>query len=53
MQELVDRNGKDLMNAFPQSIEILKKSVSLPISIFMVENFQEKIKKALRSVISS
>ncbi len=51
MPELVNRNGKDLTNAFPISLELLNRSVSLPISVNMIENFPQKIEKALGSAL--
>ena len=51
MPELVNRNGKDLTDAFPISLELLNRSVSLPIAINMVDNFPKKIRDALISVI--
>ena len=51
MPELVSRNGRDLINSFPQSLELLNRSVSLPVSINMLDNFQEKINEALRGVL--
>lgn len=51
MPELVNRNGKDLANAFPISISLLERSVSIPISINMPENFSAKIKEALISAL--
>ena len=51
MPELVKRNGEDLMNAFPKSLELLNRSVSLPIAINMVEDFPKKIFNALLSVL--
>ena len=50
MPELVRRNGKELNTAFPRSREVLNRSVSLPIAINMVDNFQNKIKNALIKV---
>ena len=49
MPELVNRNGKELINAFPESYVLLSRSVSLPISINMPKNFSAKIKEALIS----
>ena len=51
MQELVNRNGIDLINAFPKSIELLNRSVSLPIAINMLDNFPTKIRDTLMSVL--
>jgi len=51
MPELVNRNGKDLTNTFPISLELLNRSVSLPISVNMIENFPQKIEKALSSAL--
>jgi 8-amino-3,8-dideoxy-alpha-D-manno-octulosonate transaminase len=51
MPELVNRIGKDLINAFPISLELLNRSVSLPISVNMIENFPQKIEKALASAL--
>jgi len=47
MPSLMKRNGKELKNAFPESIDLLNKSVSIPISINMIDNFDKKIKQAL------
>jgi 8-amino-3,8-dideoxy-alpha-D-manno-octulosonate transaminase len=51
MLELVNRNGQDLNNAFPVSFKLLTRSVSLPISINMIEDFPSKIRKTLISVL--
>jgi len=51
MPDLVNRNGKDLINAFPKSLKLLNRSVSLPIAINMVEDFPSKIRNALASVL--
>ena len=51
MPELINRNGKDLTNAFPISLELLNRSVSLPISVNMIEKFPQKIKNALASAL--
>jgi len=53
MPELFNRNSKDLINSFPQSIDLLKRSVSIPISIKMTDNFAEKVRKSLESVFCS
>lgn len=50
MPELVKHNGGNLTSAFPESKELLKKAVSLPISINMINDFPLKIKNALKSV---
>ena len=50
MSELVKGNGGELQNAFPKSLEILNRSVSLPISIFMPNEFQNKLHDALTLV---
>ena len=49
----INNNGNDLISAFPKSLELLNRSVSLPISINMVDNFQLKIREALTSVFQS
>ena len=51
MPELVNRNGEDLSKAFPKSLELLNKSVSLPINVSMADNFIELIRDALISVL--
>jgi 8-amino-3,8-dideoxy-alpha-D-manno-octulosonate transaminase len=51
MPELVNRNGIDLINAFPVSLKLLNRSVSLPITINMVDNFPTKIRETLMSVL--
>ena len=51
MAELVNRNGKDLANAFPKSLGLLNRSVSLPIAINMVDDFQIKIKESLTPIL--
>ena len=51
MPELVNRNGEDLSKAFPKSLELLNKSVSLPIDVSMADNFIELIRDALISVL--
>ena len=48
MPELFNRHGKDLYNCFPKSKNLLSLSVSLPISLNMVEDFQERIRAALQ-----
>ena len=53
MPELINNNGNDLISAFPESLELLNRSVSLPISINMVDDFQLKIREALTSVFQS
>jgi 8-amino-3,8-dideoxy-alpha-D-manno-octulosonate transaminase len=53
MPELVKRNGEDLINAFPVSLQLLNRSVSLPIAINIVKDFPIKIKEALISVLQS
>ena len=53
MPELVKRNGADLTNAFPISLDLLNRSVSLPIAINMVDNFQIKIREALTTALHS
>jgi len=53
MPELVKRNGEDLTNAFPISLDLLNRSVSLPIAINMVDNFQIKIREALTTALHS
>jgi len=50
MPELVIRNGGDLQKAFPKSLELLNRSVSLPISINMPDKFQNKLNDALKMV---
>ena len=47
MPELVRRNGKELHTAFPRSLDLLNRSVSLPVAINMADDFQNKIKNAL------
>jgi len=49
--ELVNRNGKDLYKSFPASLKLLNRSVSLPIAINMVENFQSKIRNSLIPIL--
>jgi len=51
MPELVQRNGGDLNKAFPKSLDLLNRSVSLPIAINMVNDFQTKIRHALTPVL--
>jgi len=51
MPGLVNCYGKDLTNAFPKSLDLLNRSVSLPIAINMVDNFPKKIRDALISVL--
>jgi len=41
----------DLINAFPVSLKLLNRSVSLPIAINMVDNFPTKIRETLMSVL--
>jgi len=51
MPELINRNGKDLAVAFPQSAKLLNRSVALPIAINMIEDFPLKINEAIVSVL--
>lgn len=51
MPELVNRNGKDLTNTFPVSLELLNRSVSLPIAINMGDDFSIKIRNAITSAL--
>ncbi|MBL52209.1 MAG: aminotransferase [Candidatus Marinimicrobia bacterium] len=51
MSELMDRNGVELYDAFPKSLSFLNRSVSLPISVNMVDDFESKIRSALTSVL--
>ena len=51
MPELVARNGEALHNAFPKSLELLNRSVSLPIAINMIEDFPSKTRNAIISVL--
>ncbi len=51
MPELVKRSGKNLSKAFPESLELLNRSVSLPIAINMIEDFPSKIRQALIKVL--
>jgi 8-amino-3,8-dideoxy-alpha-D-manno-octulosonate transaminase len=53
MPELVERTGRDLIKAFPKSLDLLNRSVSLPIAINMIDRFQIKIREALTSVLLS
>jgi len=53
MPELVQRNEGDLTKAFPKSLDLLNRSVSLPIAINMLDRFQIKIREALTSVLHS
>ena len=50
MPELKSKYLEGLNNAFPKSIKLLNRSVSIPISVNMEKDFSEKIKKALRIV---
>jgi 8-amino-3,8-dideoxy-alpha-D-manno-octulosonate transaminase len=47
MPELVERNGKELINSFPASFDLLKRSVALPIAVNMVDNFSIKIRDSI------
>lgn len=51
MPELMKRSPETLQNAFPKSLALLNRSISLPISINMIDNFQFKIRDALSSVL--
>jgi len=53
MPELVKRSRKDLADAYPVSLDLLNRSVSLPISINMVKEFPSRIREALISVLKS
>ncbi len=53
MPELVKRNGPVLEKAFPKSLELLSKSVSLPISINMPKDFQNKLSKAMSMIFQN
>jgi len=50
MKELAERYDNDLTNAFKKSKILLNKSVALPISVNMVEDFDKKIKSCLSKV---
>ena len=50
MPELKSKYLEGLNNAFPKSVKLLNRSVSIPISVNMEKDFSEKIKKALRIV---
>jgi len=49
MPELIKRHGDNLSNAFPTSVKLLHRSVSLPIAINMVDGFTRKIRNAIIS----
>ena len=51
MKELMDSHGGNLMNAFPQSVELLSKSVALPVSVNILDDIPEKIASCLKSVL--
>ncbi len=51
MPELLSRNGNNLSRSFPQSLSLLKRSVSLPVFINMVDDFQDKVHQALTKVL--
>tara|TARA_Y100001958_G_C21241137_1_gene568928 strand:+ start:2326 stop:3483 length:1158 start_codon:yes stop_codon:yes gene_type:complete len=51
MQELVNNYDSELINAFPNSLSLLNKSVSLPISIKMPDDFSLKISETLTKVL--
>ena len=51
MPELVQRNEGDLTKAFPKSLDLLNRSVSLPIAINMLDRFQIKIREALTTAL--
>ena len=51
MPELSNQYNKGLENSFPQSLDLLSRSVSLPIAINMVDDFHIKIRDALSSVL--
>jgi len=53
MPELEEKYGNDLIAAFPKSIYLLNRAVSLPVSINMTENFCEKIRQSLILAINS
>jgi len=52
MQELVNEYDSELINAFPNSLSLLNKSVSLPISIKMPDDFPLKISETLYNVLT-
>jgi 8-amino-3,8-dideoxy-alpha-D-manno-octulosonate transaminase len=51
MPSLVKANGGLLSRAFPQSRELLSRSVALPIVVRMAEDVPQKIRKGLGSVL--
>jgi 8-amino-3,8-dideoxy-alpha-D-manno-octulosonate transaminase len=53
MPELVNSYGVDIIDQFPKSFELLSKAVSIPISINMPENFNNKIRESLILAINS
>ena len=48
MDELKASYGADLSQAFPNSLNLLRRSVAIPININMQNNFELKIKSALK-----
>jgi len=51
MPDLMIRNGPDLMKAFPVSLELLSRSVSIPITMNMPGNLPDRIRDLLANVL--
>jgi 8-amino-3,8-dideoxy-alpha-D-manno-octulosonate transaminase len=52
MKELMQAHQNNLENSFPKSVSLLKRSVSLPISLNMSSEVPDKIRKVLDKVFT-
>ncbi len=51
MPELVAAHGGDLLAAFTPSAEILARAVSIPVGVFLREDFPSKLREAIRKAL--
>tara|TARA_X000000368_G_C22972440_1_gene686065 strand:+ start:60 stop:1214 length:1155 start_codon:yes stop_codon:yes gene_type:complete len=51
MDEIAQQYNQKLLKVFTKSLNLLNRSVSLPISINMIDDFDSKIRKALKRVL--
>jgi 8-amino-3,8-dideoxy-alpha-D-manno-octulosonate transaminase len=51
MKELVEAHGGDLTRAFPKSMELLSRAVSLPVSVKMPDDMPQRIRQSLKRVL--
>jgi 8-amino-3,8-dideoxy-alpha-D-manno-octulosonate transaminase len=52
MKELVDSHGGDLSNAFPSSMHLLSRAVSLPVMAFMDDELPQRVRAAIEKALS-